>query len=124
MATVGTTMNDLAGDGSVMRVTWNGLNSTNNVGASIAFAQWADRSIQFNGTFNGATIIWEGSNDGGTTWTTLTDPQGNAISKTSAAIEAITEICQLARPNVSSGAGVATDLNAMAILRRQNPMRT
>ena len=116
-------MNDISGDGSVILATWNGLNATNNVGAAVGFAQWADRSVQFNGTFNNCTVVWEGSNDNGTTWTTLTDPQGNGISKTSAAIEAVTEICQLARPNVSS-AGVNTSLQVMAILRRANTMRT
>jgi hypothetical protein len=123
MAALVTTMNDISGEGSVYRVTWNALDATNNVGNSIAFAQWADRSVQFNGVFNNATVVWEGSNDGGTTWTTLTDPQGNAISKTAAAIEAVTEITQLARPNVSS-AGVNTAITVAVILRRANPMRT
>ncbi len=123
MAAKVATQSEVSGDGAVQKFFWNFLDATNNVGAAIGFAQWADRSVQFNGVFNNCTVVWEGSNDGGTTWTTLTDPQGNGISKTAAAIEAVTEITELARPNVSS-AGVATAVTVAAILRRANPMRT
>jgi len=123
MATIVPSIEDIGRDGAVQKVFWNLLNAANNVGAAVGFAQWADRSVQFNGVFNNCTVVWEGSNDGGTTWTTLTDPQGNGISKTAAAIEAVTEITELVRPNVSS-AGVNTSITVAAILRRANPMRS
>ena len=44
----------------------------------------------------------------GTNWQTLTDPQGNVISKTSASIEAITEATRFVRPRVSAGDGTTS----------------
>lgn len=75
------------------------------------------RSIQFDGTFGtGGTILLEGSNDG-TNYFTLTDPQGNAISKTSAGLEAAQERPRFIRPRVSAGDGT-TSLNARLLLKR------
>lgn len=115
---------ELSGDGSVKIFTFEALTTTNAAGTPIPFSEWADRSVQFLGTFGvGGTIVWEGSNDGGTTWAILTDPQGNSISKTSAALEQVTEITQLARPRVDAGDGT-TSLKAYVVCRRQNNMRT
>lgn len=116
-------MNDMAGDGSVIRASYANLDATNNVGSAIRFAQWADRSIHINGTFNGATVVWEGSNDGGVTYTTLTDPQGVALSYNSTVLKGVTEICELARPRTAGG-GASQLLTVGVLLRRQNPMRT
>lgn len=75
------------------------------------------RSIQFTGTFgSGGTVLFEGSNDG-TNYVTLTDPQGNAISKTSASIESIEENTRYVRPRVSAGDGT-TALTATLVIRR------
>jgi len=75
------------------------------------------RGVQFTGTFgSGGTIVLEGSNDG-TNFVTLTDPQGNAISKTSAAIEAIQELTRYIRPRVTAG-DETTALVATVIVRR------
>jgi len=123
MATAAPVMNEIAGDGSVIRAVWTlGSGANNNVGAAIPFTQWADRSVQMNGTFNVATVVWQGSNDDGVTWTTLTNPLGQAISHNAAAIDAVVEVCQLARPS-SSGGGVAQSVTIAAVLRRANPMR-
>lgn len=73
-------------------------------GDPIELVGQGDRSIQFAGTFDTSTIVWEGSNDG-STWATLTDPQGNAISKTAAAIEAISEMTRYMRPKCTAGGG-------------------
>jgi len=61
----------------------------------------ADRTVQASGTWGGGTIVIEGSIDG-TTYKTLTDPQGNALSFTADAIEAISENVRYIRPNPSS----------------------
>jgi hypothetical protein len=113
-----TTTQDLHGDGSVLQVTWNHLDATNNVGAAIAFSQWADRSVQIQGTFNAAAVIWEGSNDNGNSYLPLTNPQGNPINNvTTATIMAVTEVCGLARPRTSGGGG-NQDIVVSAVLRR------
>lgn len=124
MATVNGTVTHL-GDGSVVKISWTTLTTTNADGAPIplAYAGWADRSVQVIGTFgSGGTLVWEGSNDGGTTYTTLTDPQGNAISKQAAAMETVLELSELARPRVTAGDGT-TDLDVHVLLRRPNNMR-
>ena len=102
-------------DGSIKKVVW--AFTAGDTGLPIKFSEWADRSVQMAGTWNGATVLWEGSNDGGTTYLPLTDPQGNAMSKTADSIEAVTEVCELARPRVTTG--VVTAVTISVILRRQ-----
>lgn len=108
-------------DGSLQKAVWV-LTGTDTVGASVRMSEWADRTIQMAGTWNGATVTWEGSCDGGVTFSPLTDPQGNAISKLADSLEAVTEVVEYARPRVSSGA--VTAVTVSVLLRRQNPLRT
>jgi hypothetical protein len=110
-------MDDLAGDGSVMRMTWNHLDATNNTGAAIAFSQWADRSVMIQGTFNNAAVVFEGSNDNGNNYLPLTTPQGNVLNVTTATLAAVTEACGLVRPRTTSG-GVNQDVVVSLLLRR------
>ena len=97
---------------------WGPLTSTNTEGHPIPgiYADYSDRSVQIAGTFGAGTVVFEGSNDG-TNYATLTDPQGNAISKTSAALEQVTEAALLAKPRVS-GADGATSVTVTVIARR------
>lgn len=67
-------------------------------------SDFATRCVQIEGTFDSGTIVIKGSNDG-TNYETLTDPQGNAISKTSAALETIEELTRYIKPTVSGGGG-------------------
>jgi len=124
MATVNPSVNqDITGDGSARKIVWSGLTTTNADGAPAEWIQWADRCIQFTGTFGaGGTVKLQGSNDG-SNWFDLADPQGNAISKSSAAIEQVLEMTQYVRPFVSAGDGT-TNLTATLVMRRNNPMRT
>lgn len=64
----------------------------------------ADRSVQVAGTFNGATVVLEGSNDG-TNYVTLKDVFGNAISLTAAGLRQVAEITRYVRPSASGGGG-------------------
>lgn len=123
MATITPTVSDLTGEGSVRKIVWALLTTTNADGYPAEWIQWADRSIQFNGTFGaGGTIKMQGSNDG-TNWFDLTDLQGNAISKGAAGIEACVELTQFVRPFVSAGDGT-TNLTATLVMRRAQPLRT
>ena len=74
-----------------------------------------DRSVQIIGTFGTSTVAIQGSNDGGTTWASLTDPQGNVIEKTAAALEAVTEYTAKIRPYVSGG--TTSDVDVYLIVR-------
>lgn len=88
-------------------VTWTGLLNGDD-GSAVELYGSTVRSMQITGTFgSGGTILIEGSNDG-TNYATLTDPQGNAISKTAASIEAIEEVTRYIRPRVSAGDGTTT----------------
>ena len=111
------------GDGSAYKFTWLGLLNGDD-GTPIDFIQWADRSVQFVSAAwgSGGNVVWEVSNDGGTTYFTLTDPQGNAISKAANGGEAVTEITGLARPRITAGDGT-TDIKCYAVVRRAQPLR-
>jgi hypothetical protein len=121
--TVSPTMNLRVGvgiqedDQSVILVTWNHLNNTQWWGAPVPYSQWADRTVQFSGTFNSATVVLEGSNDG-TNYKTLTDAAGTALSLTAAGLKQVTESPLFVRPNVNTNVGVATDITCSLLMRR------
>lgn len=125
--TVSPTMNIRVGvnpgedDGSLILVSWLNLNATNWLGAAVPLPQHSDATIQFNGAFNGATVLLEGSNDG-TNFKTLTDAGGTATSYTAAALKQVTERPLFVRPNANTSVGVATDLSAVMLLRRNAPL--
>lgn len=99
-------------------VTWSGLlGASTDTGSPVSFPNSADVTVQVSGTF-GATgsVTFEGSVNG-TNYLALTDPQGNAITKTAAGIELVTEAPRYYRPNVTAGDG-STDLTVTAIFRR------
>jgi len=87
----------------------------NDIGAAIGNSQYADRSFQVAGTFGGASVSIEGTNDGAN-WATLTDPQGNALTFTSAKIEMVSEATLRIRPKVTGGDGT-TSLTVSALLK-------
>lgn len=115
MATVSATINQVSNN--VMRFQWT-LTQANALGHPIPerYADFADRSVQIAGTFDSATIVLEGSNDG-SNYATLTDPQGNAISKAAAAIEQVTEGVLFARPSASGG-GASQSVVVTVVARR------
>lgn len=99
MATVAPTFNlNMYVDDSVARATWS-LTTANNVGNSVAFVQHGERTVEVAGTFNGGTIVLEGSN-GGQVFSNLHDPQGNVISFTANGIKQIVETPVATRPNI------------------------
>lgn len=88
-------------------VTWPGM-AASDTGAPFVLAQYADRSVQVAGTFDGATLALQGSNDG-VNWAVLTDPQGNDLNITSSKIEMIAEVTLYVRP-ISTGGGASSSL--------------
>jgi len=75
---------------------------------------FSGRSVQVSGTFGSATIVLQGSNDG-SNYVTLTDPQGNAISKTSAAFEQIEEMTRYLKPGTSGGTNSNTTVTVFLV---------
>lgn len=108
-------------DGTALLVNYDNLDELDTSPAPFEMVEWADRSVQVVGTFNGGTVVIEGSNDG-QNWVTLTDPQGNAITKTAAFIEQLLEVTRFVRPRVSLGTGV--DVDVFFVLRRGSSIRT
>lgn len=97
-------------------LTWTPL-ANGDSGSPYAMPGYADRSVQVQGTFGvGGTVVIEGTIDG-TNYIVLTDPQGNAISKTAASIETISEIVRFIRPRVTAGDGT-TAITVSLIARR------
>lgn len=95
----------------VLIVLWETMGNAD-TGTTINLAGASDRSVQIAGTFGGATVTLQGSNDG-TNWATLTDPQGNGIAKTSAAIEQVSEITRYIRAITSGGTGTDVDVTLL-----------
>lgn len=122
MAVIVPTVTYLGGANSVAKFSYAAM-ANGDTGTPIPWVQWADRSVQVTGTFGaGGNLRWEGSNDGGTTYATLTDPQGNALDFTAAKIEQITEIVELARPRVTAGDGT-TSLTVTLVARKADVQR-
>jgi hypothetical protein len=96
-------------------VTWSGLLNGDD-GARVTLTDFPDRTVQIVGTFGaGGSVNFEGSNNG-TDWAVLTDPQGNPITKTAAAMEFVTETPRYVRPRVTGGDGT-TDLSVILFAR-------
>lgn len=96
-------------------VSWKNLAGTDS-GTPVSIGEYYDRSVQISGTFGGATVTIEGSNDG-VSYFPLTDPQGNAISKTTGGIEQIMELTRFVRPVVTGGTG--SNINVFMYVRGQ-----
>ncbi len=73
-------------------------------GVAVDLPRFSDKAVQVAGTWGTAVVAIEGTIDG-TTYATLTDPQGNALSFTADKIEAITELVRAVRPVVTGGNG-------------------
>lgn len=97
----------------VVYVTWEALGNADN-GEAIAVAHLLNKSFQIIGNFGSATIVIEGSNDGGVTWNTLHDATGANCSYTAAAMGTAVEQPLLLRPRTSGGTG--TDLDVILVL--------
>ena len=67
-------------------------------------------SVQVSGTFGGATVVLQGSNDG-TTYTTLKDLQGNSLSFTSAGYAEFSSGAAFIKPSISGGTGDSLNIS-------------
>jgi hypothetical protein len=110
-----------SGDGSTLLVTYVGLSETDIDVEPLELVEYADRSVQISGTFNGGTVTILGSNDE-VEWPQLTDPQGNPLNISAGKIEQLQELTLLVKPKVLTGTGVS--VNATFVLRRASGIRT
>lgn len=123
MATVTPTLTSQVStqDGSVVMASWD-LTTANADGSPIQYVEWADRTWQAVGTWGGATLTFQGSNDG-TNWFGLTNAAGGAAATLSAnGGLATVELPLYVRPNLTTpGAGATVTVKLCA--RRATPMR-
>lgn len=75
-------------------------------GLPVDMHRWADRTVQVSGTFGGATVTIQGSNDK-ITWFTLNDNTGAALAVTTAVLKLILENPIYVRAISAGGAGSA-----------------
>jgi len=69
-------------------------------------------SVQFAGTFGGATVTLTGSNDG-TNFVTLVDQTGASMSVTAAGLAEFSTACRYIKPGISGGTGDAVDVTVV-----------
>lgn len=94
----------------VPRVTWADIVTGDTITAFPIDAQAAVAgAVQFAGTFGGATIGLQASNDG-TTFFDIKDLGGTVISATAAALFEFTTAAMYIRPVISGGAANAVDV--------------
>lgn len=126
MATVTPTVsNDLtegARDSTTKLFTW-ALTSSNTDGLMMAYNEFADRCWSATGTWGGATLTLQGSNDG-TNWWSMSNAAGGsaATATTDKGIQTI-ETPRYARPNLTT-AGAGASVTVILLARRNTPMRT
>lgn len=75
------------------------------------------KSVQIEGTFGGATVAIQGSNDG-VTFETLFDASNSAISKTSAALVQILTPSLWIQPLITGGNGTTSLMITIIALRQ------
>src|ERR1044072_5959423 len=88
----------------VLVATWSAMGNADS-GTPLDAPRLPDKTITVQGTFGGATVVIEGSNDGGTTWHTLNDSrgEGTAFSLPAADTRTLLENTLLLRPTTSGG---------------------
>lgn len=96
-------------------VTWTGVTEADTFQPYPVGPRYSHRVVQIGGTFGGATAVLKGSNDN-TTYATLKDMHGTAISTTSAALSEVAEHPLYLKPEASGG--VSQSLTVQLLLRR------
>jgi len=100
-------------------VQWTGL-LVGDDGRAYIPSDHPDRTVQVRGTFGGATLAFQGSNDPGASpavWFTLTNQAATALSFTSAGGGKVIEATRWVRPLVTGGDGT-TSLTVDLVARR------
>jgi hypothetical protein len=98
---------------------WNSVTNADTTGP-VELANFAERSVQAVGVFDGATVAIQGSlladPDDPAGYATLTDPQGNPLTLTNNRVEAVMEVVRWLKPVVTGGS-VNTSLNVVLLLK-------
>jgi len=95
--------------------TWTPM-ATGDVGEAVQNPTYLKRSVQATGTFGGATITMQGSNDG-TNWATLKDDSSTPadVALTATGIMNIKTLTRFIRPSVTGGAAAAITVKLLIV---------
>lgn len=105
----------IIGEDGVARARWTGITESDTGSAVGGLSQFPDRSVQVVGDFTSSgAITIEGSNDGGTTYSTLHDYGGTTLVITDGTIRLIAENPDLIRPRATAGSSVSMDVYVVA----------
>lgn len=111
-----------AGDRSTVLWTWT-ITTANTDGVAVEYSEYADKTWQAVGTWGGATLTLQGSNDG-TNWFSLTNAAGGtAATFTADGGKAVIETPRYVRPSLTV-VGVGASVVVTLCARRHTPMRT
>lgn len=101
------------GIGATVQITWTGLLTGDN-GAGIMYSHYLNKTFQVFGTFGGATVSVQGSNDG-VNWAPLNDATGTALTLSGSKLMRRTDDIPLwVRPLVNGGDGT-TNLTVVGV---------
>jgi len=93
----------------VMKSSWGAQTVTTDTVPALDAPTYPEKSVQVIGTYDGATITIQGSNDAGTTYDTLNDSRGvgNAMTFTSGSggVKTLLENPQLVKPKLTTSTG-------------------
>jgi hypothetical protein len=123
MATVNWTTTPLRtyGDNAIVAA-WTPLTNTNADGQAFEMPGWSDRSVHVFGTFGGATVTIQGSNElAPTNWVTLAaagDASEDMVFSV-ADLKQLLEVTRWVRPLLSGGAG--SSMTVLMLVRRPAP---
>lgn len=103
----------------MIKAEWASLLTVDVTGQAAQLGRYPCKSVQVTGTFGGATLVLEGSNDG-TTYFTLKDPTGGSdgtdadVSFTAAGLKEVNPNTAFVRPRLSV-VGSGADLKVVII---------
>lgn len=111
MATIKRAPVSIPGSDLVKMWKWTGLATGSLDGDPLGpeWLEYVDRTVQVVGTFDGGTVVLQGSNDGAN-WVTLNAPGNAALSFTAAGLKQILEACAYIRPLLSGGTSPVIDV--------------
>ena len=107
------------GNSAVQTVQWTPVTEADTCRA-VQYPEFSDKSIQVAGTFGGASVALNGSNDG-SNFAALRDPSSTTIAITTAGIKAVLENTLQVQPAATGGTGQS--LTITILFHAANPLR-
>lgn len=95
-----------AGNNACKVAVWTGVTEADTC-VAVSFPDLTDRSVHVSGTFGGASVAIQGSNNNGASFVAMNDPGGTVIAITSEKIKAILENSEQIKPAITGGSSQA-----------------